>query len=248
MPNWTASMHKIQEHKDIMKIFSTLILTPLLLLLICSSGCVAARGKDFGHWARTAEKIRLVHIYNFKEQNSLNDKETILLLPPVGRMPGNNLKDLQSNMYQEMRNYFPVSVFTTTSEKIQTDYMTDDNLYLTGDKFNPGEVGRLGKLMGASQVICTHVRDFRPYLPQVLALYIVVVNTVSGEITAEINATFDSAEQQVILAAGEYMQSRRARKFDSQSLDILLRSPTEYSAFVSAQCASEMKEKLWLKN
>ncbi len=205
-------------------------------VLMVAGGCVAKRGVTFGHWAMRSERINTVRIFVPESGAGFSGDEKLLLLPPLGDMPVDNVAQLQKHIHQEMLNYFRAPVYTISPDGRMKEYLDADNLLLHSGQFDIEEVSRLGELLGVSHVLCVLVRQFRPYPPQVLALSLVMVKTETREVAAEMDATFDASQQEVILAADQYLQTRLAREYSAQNLDILLRSPTQYSGFVSAYC------------
>jgi len=199
-------------------------------------------GKQFGSWAGTGERINTIKVFSAPDTNDVWKK--VIILPPVGKMPQPNLAQLQKNMQQEMQNYFSEPVFTLNEDGGRAKDLNEDNITLTADQFDCQEVGRIGRLYGGSHVMCVLVRQFRAYPPQILNLHIALVETTSNRAVAELTANFDASQQVVVLAADEYLQSRLARNYDLQSLDMLLGSPSEYCTFVSAQCCRALAESL----
>lgn len=216
-----------------------------LLPLIC--GCVVRRGVDFGHWARPGEQIDTVRIFGPAEEDRLSGNERILLLPPMGKMTRKNMDAIRVSLYHAMRHRFPAEISYAKKDGRLAEYLAEDNLLLFDGTFNFQESGRLGRLLGASHVLCVRVCKLRPYPPQVLSLRFALVETESCQAVAEMSAIFDASEQQVVTQLGDYMQSRRARKFNQQNLDIMLRSPSEYTAFVMDRCLYAFADKVWNK-
>jgi len=214
-------------------------------LMLISSGCVAKRGVDFGHWARTAERVELVKVFVDSEHTNLKGNEIVLLLPPFGSILEKHRKDLQNNLFQEMRNYFPARVIMLEKNSSFSEYLDGDNMLYSGNVVNPQEAGKIGQLAGATHVVCVVVNELRPYQPQNLSLTIHVIDSKLCKSIGEMNANLDCAEQQVVMAMSDYLQGREARKHDIQSLDILLSSPTHFSAFASAKCSKVLAENLW---
>jgi hypothetical protein len=227
-----------------MKIFPTcdarLLRTAGSAAIVCAlalaCGCVAKRGVSFGHWAMRGERINTIRVFIPENEQRLSGREKVLLFPPLGEMPAENLEQLQKHLHQEMLNYFMAPVYTLSRDGRMREYISEDNLLLAGGMFNTEEAGRIGKMLGATHSLCVLVRQFRPYPPQVLALSLVMVDNETCRMVAEMDATFDAAQQEVLIAADEYLQTRLAREYSSQNLDILLRSPTQYSGFVSCYC------------
>ena len=214
-------------------------------LTFLSAGCVAQRGIDFGVWGGNAERIEFVRVTQPPDSPSFQGDETVLLLPPMGNIATEQLERLNRILSQEIRNYFPITVFEIEANDSLKRYISKQNLVPFGDKFDAEEVARIGGLLGVSHVLCTFVRDYRPHPPQNLALYLSLIETSERQISAEVNADFDATEQQVVMALRNYLQRRRARVFDKTSLEIMLRSPSEYQAFAMASCSQELAEELW---
>lgn len=210
-----------------------------LMFSLC--GCAVMRGKQFGQWARTGERINTINVFTAPDND---DWKKVMILPPLGKMPQPNLDQLQKNLQQEMQNYFTEPVFTLSERGDLAKYLHENNLMLTSDQFDFQEIGRIGRLYGVSHVMCVLVRQFRAYPPQILNLHLALVETTSNQAKAELTANFDASQQVVVLAADEYLQGRLAKNYDIQSLDLLLGSPSEYCAFVSAQCCRALAESL----
>ena len=118
------------------------------------------------------------------------------------------------------------------------EYVNQDNLSPITGVFDFQEVARVGRLLGASLVLCAWVREARVHPPQSLVLYFALVETASSQPIGEMEAAYNASEQEVVLAAQNHLQSRLARRFDNASLNLLLRSPEEYQTFVVAECMS----------
>lgn len=247
MLNWIANMHQRnkKQNNHRMRCCNALLPAAIIGCSLIFSGCVVKRGVDFGHWARTGERMELVKVFINTAEARLKGNETMVLLPLLGSMPQKYSQDLQNNLLQEMKNYFPVRIVAVKKDGPLSDYLEGENLLLNGNILNAQEIGRIGQIAGASHVICVVVNEFRAYQPQNLSLTIQVIDSKLCSTVAEVNANLDCAEQQVVMALADYLQGREARKMDVQSLDILLRSPTEFGAFASAKCAKIMADNLW---
>ncbi len=216
----------------------------LLLVIPILSGCVVQKGIDFGHWAKTAERIKLVKIFAPQNASKMSGQEQILFVPVLGTMPEELKPIINDNFYQEIRNYVPARTFTVSDDSANAEYLSKKNLIGTGDMINTTEIARLGSIFEATDVLVIFIRNLRPYPPQVLSFQLVMVNTASTEIRLKIDGTFDASEQQVVLALADHMQSRRARKFDAQNLDVMLQSPKEFSSFVASYTSHALAREL----
>ncbi|HBA84113.1 MAG TPA: hypothetical protein DCZ95_08475 [Verrucomicrobia bacterium] len=213
--------------------------------LAFTEGCVVKRGIDFGHWAASAEKIPLIRKYNVETSRLPGASARVALLPPINHMPEPTRTQFRDILLTDLRNHVPVQIFEVDEQGPLAEYVREDNLAPTVGVFDFQEAGRLGRLLGASHVLCVRVRDFRLHPPQVLALYLAMVETSSGQVIAEFDASYDASEQQVVMAMDDYLQSRRARGYDKTNLEIMMRSPMEFHSFVCTQCSRALAETLW---
>jgi hypothetical protein len=217
----------------------------LAAVALFASGCLTKRGVDFGHWGRAPERIELVRVFRADPNVTLETGTRVLVLPPVGSIaPPDARQSMAHNIMREMQYAAPVHPFQLETAALPARYWREDNVADTDGRFDLEEVVRIGDLFTAPYVLCVHVRAWRPYAPQVLALHMTLVDVAGRRPVAELHASFNAAEQQVVVAADDWLQARRARKYDAQSLDILLRSPSEFSAFVTARCVQRLLEVL----
>ena len=205
-------------------------------ILWASCGCVAQRGIDFGHWAGTSERIPLTRTYNIQKDKRVTANDIMVLLPPLGNLPSTSQDRFSQILLQETQKYFSARIIEVTSNGNLKEYVGQDNLSPTVGVFDFQETARVGRLLSASHVLCTWVREARVHPPQSLALYFALVEVASSQPIGEMEATYNASEQEVVMAARNHLQSRLARRFDSTSLNILLRSPEEYQTFVAAEC------------
>jgi len=110
---------------------------------------------------------------------------------------------------------------------------------------NTSEAGRVGQLLGVSHVLCAYVREHRLHPPQLVVLDMTLVDSLSYKPVLKMTAQYDASEQNVLLALDKYLRNRSARHYTQSSLDIILRSPAEYAAFVSAECMRTFSQKVW---
>jgi hypothetical protein len=221
---------------------SALLIGSLLALM---QGCVVKRGIDFGHWAASAEKIPLIRQHNVDTTKLPGLDAKFALLPPINHMPEPTRAQFKDILLKVLRNHAPVQIFEVDEQGPLSEYVREDNLAPAAGMFDFKEAARLGRLLGASHVLCVRVRDFRLHPPQLLALYWAVVEAASGQVVVEFDASYDASEQQVVMAMDDYLQSRRARGYDKTNLEIMMRSPMEFHSFVCTQCSRTMAQTLW---
>ena len=215
------------------------------LLAVLATGCVVKRGITFGHWAGTGEKISLIRVYNLDSSLLPPRDAKIVVLPPLSQLPDIPRQEFKQILLKSLRNQVPVPIFEVDPEGPLSDYVREDNLAPTMGVFDFQEAARLGRLLGASHVLCTRVQNFRLHPPQVLAVYVGLVEATSGKVVMEMEGSYDASEQQVVMAMDDYLQSRRARGYDKTNLEIMMRSPIEFQTFVCTQCSKALAETLW---
>ena len=215
------------------------------VLALGLTGCVAQRGVDFGHWAGSPEMIPLTRPYNIKKSVKPNPADLIALLPPLGVMQEKSNNEFQQRILQEAQKYFPARVIDIDPRGPLSEYLNVENLAPTTGIFDFQEVARVGRLMSSKYVLAVWVREVRSHPPQLVTLYFAMVDSASGTAIGEMEATFDAKEQQVVVALRNNLQSRRAREFDDSSLDVMLRSPSEFQGFVATVCCRELAQALW---
>ena len=209
------------------------------------TGCVAQRGVNFGHWAGSPEMIPLTRPYNIRKSEKPVASDLIALLPPLGVMEEKNSAEFQQRILQEAQKYFAARVIDIDPQGPLSEYLSVENLAPTTGIFDFQEVGRVGRLMSAKYVLAVWVREVRSHPPQRVSLYLAMVESASGAAVGEMEATFDAKEQQVVVALRNNLQSRRAREFDDSSLDVMLRSPSEFQGFVATVTCRELAHALW---
>ena len=211
------------------------------------AGCVIKRGVDFGHWAASAEVVPLVRVFNTDLDAAPKENATVLVLPTISEVPEPAKSAFYATFVNEFRYYFPYHLLEIDPDGQLSEYVQAENLMPTAGIFDFQEVARLGSLLGTPYVLCSRVRDARLHPPQVLAVYMALIESGSGQIIIEVDGTFDASEQQTVIAIDDYLQRRKARVYDRTSLDILLRSPKDFAAFACSECCRAMADNIFEK-
>ncbi len=214
-------------------------------MLSVFAGCVLQRGIDFGHWAQSGEDIPLIRFVEPLGAPGNAPLKKVALLPVLGGLAPEYLAMLDDHLLQESKFHFRVPLLTIDRQGKLGEYVTQANMLPMGDVWNTREAARLGQLVGVSHVLCSRVRSWQPYQPQQLVMDFALVETAFGATVLEMNAMFDARSQTTLLALDKYLRNRSARPYNRQNLDIILRSPAEYSGFVTAQCMGLLAEKIW---
>lgn len=239
----------MREHFNSFKPAAWNIFGVILAVIIASvSGCVLVRGRNFGHWAQSGEKIDLIRYTIPAPDPKMPDGITIAILPAISDMSQPFLNTLNNNILQQARVYVPANILEVAPDGKFKEYVTKDNLMPISGVFNSQEAGRLGQILGVSHILCCHVQNYRLDPPQILSLHFILVDTASFKIITEMTADFDASEQVTAIILDRYLRSRSNRPYNITNFDIILRSPAQYSAFVAAECMYSLADRLWKRS
>ncbi len=208
--------------------------------LLFTGGCLTQRGDDFGSWVGRSEPTSLVRITSDPGIQPLKSGDRCLLLPVTGDLSEDEAKRLQQDFFREACNYLPASVSQLPANARAATFASAKNLYHDGLTLDVQEACRLGSLLNVNYVMVVQVRDYRPYHPQELSLRLSLLDVAAQRMRISMDASFDARQQQLVTAIGDYLQERRARKYDTTSLEIMLRSPAEYTAFAASFCCRSL--------
>lgn len=218
------------------------------LAVLVLSGCAVCRGIDFGHWAGRGERQRLTHVYNLQRTTAPASGQFVLVLAPMGAMQEPYKATFYADIIKEAQQNTPGQVIKLEMNEQVSMYVNEKNLLSMPGLFDFQEVGRVGRLFGASHVVCVWVNRARFNVPQNLDLYFAVVESSQGRVVAEMNGQFDASGQTVSMALNDYLQSCRSREFDRPNLELIEKSPAEYQAFVAHECMKALMALLWKKS
>jgi hypothetical protein len=151
-------------------------------------------------------------------------------------MDEKSVAEFKQDLLREGQRFLRPRVVGLELDESVSQYVTEENLAPTPGIIDAQEAARLGQVLNASYVLCVWVSKAKVYAPQELAAHFVVVCSETGRVVGEMDAHFNAEEQRVVVAAGEYLQGRRAREYDRSNLEIMLRSPAEYRTFVASLC------------
>ena len=217
----------------------------LAALPVILAGCVLVRGRDFGSWAQSGEKIDLVHLIGPITDKRMEPNARIAMIPIFGDMPQPYLDQLNRNLLNEAKIYFQVNTIDVDRYGRFESYIRKENLMPVDGVFNASEIGRLGRILGVPYVLCARLVSYRLHPPQELAMHFILVDTSTFSAWFEMKASYDASEQAVLILADRYLRSRVGKPYNQTNLDILLRSPSQYSSFVSAHAMGSMAEAIW---
>ncbi len=226
-----------------MKLNTCKQIIPAALTGMVLSGCVVQRGVDFGHWAKKPERINVIRVRQESASTEATGQQSILIMPLFGKVEDEHREQLESNLYHEMQNYFGARMISLSRHGELKPYLKEKNLMPLEDMIEYSEAARLGRILGFSHVLCVNIRQWRPYPPQIISLFAAMVSVASGRPDITLSANFDASEQQVMLMLDRHLQQRSARKYNNHSLNIVQRSPSQYSSFVFSECVKTLADK-----
>lgn len=222
------------------RLAATIALLPLLL-----TGCLLMRGRDFGSWAQSGEKIDLVHLIGPVTSKRMESSAKIAILPIFGDMPQPYLDQLNRHLFDEAKIYFRVNSIDVDRYGRFKDYIIKENLMPSDGVFNTSEIGRLGNILGTPYVLCARLISYRLYPPQELVMHFILVDTTTFSAWFEMKASYNASEQAVLILADRYLRARIGKPYNQTNLDILLRSPSQFSSFAAAHAMGSMAEAIW---
>ncbi len=225
-----------------MRALALFALLPALL-----SGCVLMRGRDFGSWAQPGEKIDLVHfiIPSSSGEKQMVPGACIAMIPIFGDMPQPYLDQLNRNLLNEAKVYFQVNTVDVDRYGRFESYIKPENLMPVDGTFNTSEIARIGQILGVPYVLCARLASYRMHPPQQLVMHFTLVDTSTFTTWLEMKTSYDATEQAVLVLADRYLRARIGRPYNKTNLDILLRSPAQYSSFAAAHAMASMAEAIW---
>ena len=218
----------------------------LVVLLANGTGCTTGIKRQFNHDSfRPNEHFRV----QFLLPEGIGERpvpiESLLLLPPVGLADEAQSLMFMLGMWQELQQNLPGIVRTPRTEGPFAPYTDASNLLMDDGRIDGDELERIGRLAGASHLLIARVIHYRPYHPQSIIMEWHLLDVKRKRQVLILAGAMDASEQKVLIAANNYVRSRRSDPTSSGSVDVLLRSPREYSRFTSAQAADALKA--WLR-
>lgn len=217
-----------------------LAMMPLLL-----NGCVLMRGRDFGSWAQPGEKIDLVHFIGPVTDQRMEPNAHIAVVPIIGDMPQPYLDQLNRHLLSEAKIYFKVNTIDIDRYGKFQSYISKENILPVDGSFNTSEIARLGRILGVPYVLCARLTSYRLHPPQELTMHFTLVDTSTFAAWFEMKASYDASEQAILILADRFLRSRMGKAYNKTNLDILLRSPSQYSSFTAAHAMASMAEAIW---
>lgn len=218
----------------------------LVALLAHGAGCATGITRQFNHDSfRPNEHFRVQFLLPAGEVRRPVPIENLLLLPPVGFESEEQSIQWMLAMWQELQQNLPGIVRTPRTDGPYAPYTRADNLLMDDGRIDGDELERIGRMAGASHLLVARVINYRPYPPQCIIMEWILLDVEERQPVLILAGALDASEQKVRNAANQYVNNRRSEPSSSGNLDVLLRSPREYSRFASAQAADALKA--WLR-
>ena len=214
--------------------------------LAVAVGCTTATPRDFKSISfRQNEYFRVQFLLPEEVVERPIPVDSLLLLPPVGLADEEQATLLMLSIWQELQQILPGIVRTPRRDGPYVPYIGASNLMMDDGRLNEEELERIGRLAGTSHLLVARVINYRPYHPQSIIMEWVLLDVAKKQPVLIMAGSLDAAEQKVLNAAGNYVNNRRSEPTSAGSVDVLLRSPREYSRFAAAQAVDALKG--WLR-
>jgi hypothetical protein len=204
-------------------------------------GCAARLGRDYGSVFFPAAPYYQVQRFGDKDRTGPLRIERMLLIPPVGDVPHELSEVVLMNLRQELQQVLPGVVHVPERRGAYAAYMIDENLVSDDGRPVLAELARVGRGADASHVLFVRLHEFRPYPPQRIFMEWTLIDVRTQTMALGLIGGIDASQQSVLAAADRFLRSRRALPYTSESLDLLVRSPREYSSFAVAQAIAVLK-------
>ncbi|MBN2164478.1 MAG: hypothetical protein JXR25_04875 [Pontiellaceae bacterium] len=220
-------------------------MTPRWLSLICGAGLLTGCAHTTTSTLVEIETERhspiRMHKYDNFDPTIING---LLLLPPLGMEDETQRSRFHEQLSRAMLRRFSTPVKEIAPDSAYAPYITGGNLLLSDGTLNLKEIAIIGNLMGASYVICPHVRSIRIYHPQCIDLRIVVINARTDTVCAELSAVFDAQDRDVVEYFNEFCKANKKEPEEETDLSFRLKSPSTFQAFAADTSSTVLAEKL----
>lgn len=214
----------------------------LAALVAYGAGCTTGTMRLYNHHSfRPNEQFRVQFLLPEGMVERPVQITSLLLLPPVGFESEEQSMQWMLAIWQELQQNLPGIVRTPRRDGPYTPYTSEHNLLMDDGRIDGDELERIGRLAGASHLLFPRIINYRPYPPQSIIMEWILLDVKEKQSVLILAGAMDASEQKVLIAAQHYVNNRRSDPSTSGSLEVLLRSPREYSRFVSAQAADSLK-------
>jgi hypothetical protein len=215
----------------------------ILLLAAGATGCSTWGNKrDFsGQSSRPTDHFRVQFLVPEEIAQRPIAVGSLLLLEPVGMVDAKQSQTLMMAIWQELQQLLPGLVRSPRQGGPFAPYTSGANLTMDDGRLNEAELERIGRLAGASHLLIARVISYRPYHPQSLIMEWILLDVAQRRAVLVMAGALDATEQKVLMAAENYVRSRRSDPSASSGLDVMLRSPREFCRFGAALATDALK-------
>ena len=215
------------------------------LSLICSAGlltgCAHTQTSNSVEVETGLHSPVRMHVY---ENFNLTDVRGLLLLPPLGLDDPEQQSLFHEQLYRASLRRFSIPIKEIPPNSAYAPYITEGNLLRSDGTLNLKEIAIIGNLMGATYVICPHVRSMRIYHPQCIDLRIVVINARTDTICAELSGVFDAQDRDVVEYFNQFCKANKKEPEEETDLSFRLKSPSTFQAFAADMSSTVLAKQL----
>lgn len=216
----------------------TLATTCILALLI--SSCTTQKTTPLKVDTTQHSPVRL-HLFEPLDPTYINQ---VLLLPPLG-IKDPDLRDrIQRTLYSAAQRRFTVPIRMVSADSAYSPYVGRDNLIRNDGTFNLEEIAIIGNLMNTIYVICPHIRELKPYHPQLIDIQILIVDAANAKVCAELSGVFDARDNDTFDNFISYGTSHKKKDATEDDMAFQIQSPAAFQGFVADASFSVMAEQL----
>lgn len=217
-----------------------------LISTLVLNGCIAQYGSDFGHWSSIQENVPLYRIdCPTSPIPPPQNTQTIAILPTLGAVPERERRALDSIILQTARQTLSAQTVAVDPAGPMGSYVAGENLLTDAGGINQTEAALIGAILESAYVLTVHVQELEALPPQRVVMVLTLTDTAKAQPIASVAVCLRAQDQRTQTELAEYLKVRIARKYDRSSLDIILRSPTEFQTFAMVRSLQTLNAALW---
>ncbi len=215
----------------------------VLLAVLIGTGCASRYNRDYGRIPfQPAPYFHVQVLLPESDEPEALDIQSLLLLPFIGNITPDLGQTLWLAIWQEWQQVLPGRLRTPLEDGPYARYMDDASIVQEDGRLHHADLLRIGRLARASHVLVMRVVDYRPYHPQRIIMEWSMLDVRSGRTVLQLAGTVDAMEQRVLISADKYLRDRRAVPYNTANLDVMLRSPRQYSAFTASLAIGAVRD------
>jgi hypothetical protein len=216
-----------------------------VLAALALTGCLAQYGSDFGHWSSLQENVPLYRVDCPTPLPPPVSTQTVAILPALGSIPERERRALDSIILQTARQTLCGQTVAVDPAGPMANYLTSENLLTDAGGINLTEAALIGAVLESAYILTVHVQELEPLPPQRVVMVLNMMDTAKAIPVASVAVCLRAQDQRTQMELAEYLKVRIARKYDHSSLDLILRSPTEFQTFAMVRSLQTLNTALW---